>query len=215
MIAHRIEFDVASQHALDLSANAHMLLTRVERAATEPTAAFQTMNTVRAVPNSAEDLRAAAHNIAKALCASDVGGGCYHGGQHTCFTRQGRRPLPLYKVEELCERCAASWHAVMTASLLDSVVIGQQFLGVVPNVIEQQLPHDTQNSNGAARFADVRAERALLDAAGVKPNLSGKYSADERTRLATHYQSLTREMKAAFNLHYKTKAWQLRDWAKK
>lgn len=87
------------------------------------------MDSPVSVLNTAEALRFAAHDVANVLCTSDVAGECYHGGRHTCFVRQGRKPLPLYKVEELCERCAASWHAVMAASLLDSVIISQQFLG--------------------------------------------------------------------------------------
>ena len=116
------------------------------------------MNYVRAVPTSIEGLRTAAHDVANALAVSDIGGECYHGGLHTCFSRQGRKPLPLYKVEELCERCAASWHAVMTAALIDSVVVGQQFLGIEPTTkLEQHFLH---SGNGATVVgATVSAKR--------------------------------------------------------
>lgn len=81
------------------------------------------------VPNSVDGLRASAHDLAQVLSSSDIGGQCYHGGRHTCIARQGRKPLALYKIEELCERCALAWHATMAASLLDQLVIGQRFLG--------------------------------------------------------------------------------------
>ena len=76
----------------------------------------------------AEELRQHAYAVAEALRDSDVGGQCRHGGRHTCVTRQGRKPLPLYKVEEMCERCAAAWHAAMAATLLDSLVIVDSFI---------------------------------------------------------------------------------------
>lgn len=79
--------------------------------------------------NTVDSLRTSAHDLAQVLSASDVGGQCYHGGRHTCFSRQGRKPIALYKIEELCERCALAWHATMAASLLDQLVIGQRFLG--------------------------------------------------------------------------------------
>ena len=121
----------------------------------------------RAVPVSTEDLRQAAQDVAKTLCVSDVGGACYHGGQHTCFTRQGRRPLPLYKVEEMCERCAASWHAVMAASLLDSVIIGQQFMGTMPNAISQEFLHEPDNG-ASVRGKAVRAHTGRRPSAAPK-----------------------------------------------
>lgn len=222
-----------------------MLLTRAERAAKPTNRGYLKMNNVRAVPNSTEGLRTAAHDIANTLCGTDVGGECYHGGKHTCFTLQGRKPLPLYKVEEMCERCAAAWHAVMAASLLDSVVISQQFLGQAPtNALEAQFLHAERGSNGATvHGTKVRARtarRALaappkaakrgrkvkvprgatktdvesqdFDDLGVAPG--GTYSDDDRAKLVKYYQTLPRAQKAAFNLHYKVKAWQMRDWAK-
>lgn len=86
------------------------------------------MSSVRVIPN-VDSLRASAHDLAQVLSVSSIGGECYHGGRHTCFTRQGRKPIGLYKHEELCERCALAWHATMAASLLDQLVIGQRFLG--------------------------------------------------------------------------------------
>jgi hypothetical protein len=86
------------------------------------------MNNNQTIPFSTEGLRTAAHSLATVLYSSAIGGECYHGGKHTCFVRQGRKPLSTYKVEDMCERCATAWHAVMAATLLDSIVIGQQFL---------------------------------------------------------------------------------------
>ena len=143
--------------------------------------------------------------------------------------------MPLYKVEEMCERCAASWHAVMAASLLDSVIIGQQFMGgASQNRLEAHYLHVEHSSNGASvhgkkvraragTSAKRKPSRAAPKAAddadkfggiGIVPHASGKYSAEERTRLVARYQSLTRSEKSAFNQHYKIKAWQMRDWAK-
>jgi len=79
-------------------------------------------------PQTPDALQAAAHALARQLYAGDVGGSCYHGEQHTCFMRQGRKPIALYKAEEMCERCQATWHALMTATLLDSLVVGQRFM---------------------------------------------------------------------------------------
>jgi hypothetical protein len=155
--------------------------------------------------------------------------------------------VPLYKVEEMCERCAAAWHAVMAASLLDSVVISQQFLGQAPmNKLEAQFLHVENGSNGAsvhgrkvrAHAGTKRGPRAAPKAhkakppklpkaakatkaigggsldAGVEPTANGKYSTEDRGRLIARYQTLPRSAKAAFNLRYKIKAWQMRDWAK-
>jgi hypothetical protein len=200
------------------------------------------MSNERVVPTSTEDLRAVAHDVANALCVSDIGGECYHGSQHACFARQGRKPLQLYKVEEMCERCAASWHAVMAASLLDSVVISQQFLGEAPrSALEQQFLHAERASNGAsvqgkaiparkrqpsaapkasgakkraAKTKDASQPKAEDLDAGITPSSGGKYSVEDRARLVSHYQSLSRDAKTAFNRRYKVKAWQMRDWAK-
>lgn len=77
--------------------------------------------------NQVEELRRSAHSIVEILHKGDVGGACYQGKQHGCFAKQGRRPLRLYNVENMCERCAAAWHAAMTATLLDSLMVGQRF----------------------------------------------------------------------------------------
>ena len=185
---------------------------------------------VRAVQNSTEGLRSAAHDIANILCTSDVGGECYHGGRHTCFTRQGRKPLPLYKVEEMCERCAASWHAVMAAALLDSVVIGQQFLGASDKdyALHIETNGESNGANGVAVHGKkLRAtgrpkagKKPKVTAAtvpgvnSVSPHPTGKYSAEDREELVKFYQTLPRSQKAAFNERYNVKAWQMRDWAK-
>lgn len=173
------------------------------------------------------------------LATSDVGGECYHGGQHACFARQGRKPLPLYKVEEMCERCAASWHAVMAATLLDSVVISQQFLGLEPTTkLEQHFLH---GGNGvavvgsttpaksrrrpAARSPKARSRKVKPSEDGNAPDetfglavepqkQSKQYSADERKQIAEYYKTLPRSQKAPFNRRYNVKVWQMRDWAK-
>lgn len=182
-----------------------------------------------------EDLRAAAHDIANALVETVVGGECYHGGKHTCFTRQGRKPLPLYKVEEMCERCAASWHAVMTATLLDSVVIGQQFLGSGSEQFVLHTQVDGDHAIGATvRGKVVRGKRTVTslkkpkkpkdndsgegdiptNVNGVAPKPSGNYTPEEREELVKFYQTLPRGEKPAFNIRFHVKAWQMRDWAK-
>jgi hypothetical protein len=116
------------------------------------------------------------------LATSDVGGECYHGGQHACFSRQGRKPLPLYKVEEMCERCAASWHAVMAATLLDSVVISQQFLGLEPTTkLEQHFLH---SSNGAAVVGATVAAKARRQPAVPPKARKRKVKVKESTRFS-------------------------------
>jgi hypothetical protein len=222
-----------------LSSNAKHALDKSRKGRFTNQRGFTNMSNVRAVPTSTEGLRTAAHDIANALCATDVGGECYHGGQHQCFTLQGRKPLPLYKVEEMCERCAAAWHAVMAASLLDSVIISQQFLGEAPkNALEQQFLRVEHGSNGAAVHgktvrarggrvgrrrkpaAAPKASRVKVEGEGsngklaIEPSATGKYSPEERKQMVAFYQTLPRSAKAPFNLRYKVKAWQMRDWAK-
>lgn len=103
-----------------------LVKSRKGRASTRQPAKYMSNN--QTIPFSTEGLRTAAHSLATVLYSSTIGGECYHGGKHTCFVRQGRKPLSTYKVEDMCERCATAWHAVMAATLLDSIVIGQQFL---------------------------------------------------------------------------------------
>lgn len=175
-------------------------------------------SSVRAAPDSAETLRSAAHDVANVLCTGDVGGECYLGGKHTCFVRQGRKPLTLYKVAELCERCAATWHAVMAAALLDSVVIGQQFLGGGDSVFVtapvgvavhgKSVPgrHKPGTENSDLSFpVEIRA---------IVPNPAGQYTSEERRLLAKFYQAAPRAAKSSFNARFHVKAWQMRDWAK-
>lgn len=173
-------------------------------------------SSVRA-PDSAEALRSAAHDVANVLCSSDIGGECYLGGKHTCFIRQGRKPLSLYKVVELCERCAATWHAVMAAALLDSVVIGQQFLGgdsvsvtASVGVVVHGKAVPGRHKLGAEN-SDLSFPVEIL---AIVPNPAGRYTSEERRLLAKFYQSAPRAARSAFNARFHVKAWQMRDWAK-
>ncbi len=90
--------------------------------------------------------------VAQRLFEGTVGGGCYHGPKHGCFVRQGRRPLALYKAEEMCERCQATWHALMTTQLLDSLMISQGFLGQTSPVTGVEPPTSWTCTKCSRRF---------------------------------------------------------------
>jgi len=167
--------------------------------------------------NSVETLRTTAHDVANVLCTSDIVGECYLGGKHTCFARQGRKPLPLYKVAELCERCAATWHAVMAASLLDSVVIGQQFLvgDSVTVMASTGVAVHGKSVPGRHKPGSENSDLVLpVEIRAIAPNPAGAYTSEERRLLAKFYQSAPRAAKSAFNARFHVKAWQMRDWAK-
>lgn len=78
-----------------------------------------------------ETVRETLHTAARSLyddrgkCANATSSGW------TCIQRQTNQPLAQWDNASLCERCAAAWHTLMAATLIDVVLVNERFADFV------------------------------------------------------------------------------------
>jgi hypothetical protein len=170
-----------------------------------------------------EELRRSAHTVAGTLYGGGIGGECRHGGYNTCFLRQGRKPLPLYKVGEMCERCAATWHAAMAATLLDSLLIVDRLVeppaapaptpGNSAGLSTCPTPTPTTWPSGRWLSNKTLSDRQFVKTKLDKPRPPKPFSTARKLHILDAYAALKdKAAKTAFLQSYGLKAWQMSDW---
>lgn len=140
---------------------------------------------------STTDALEGARAVARLLHQDRIGGPCYLGGHHTCFARQGRKPLPLYHAEQMCECCQATWHALMAAYLLESLLIGQRFAASASAAVES-APTKRTATSAQALVETVNTRMALEQgrSSGEKTTTE-EFSCDRCDRTFTKKNTLT------------------------
>lgn len=76
---------------------------------------------------STETLRETLHGAARMLYQER--GKCVN--TLACTKRFADTPLADWAADKLCERCAAAWHTLMAAMLIDSVIVAERFADFV------------------------------------------------------------------------------------